>query len=117
MGSWLMTATVYLLICLASLLATTALQKRSEVYRTAVVAFRQNGQSPAQTAHASPISTVAFSPSGELLASGSHDRSIKFWSTKTGELQKMVRAETGPVESITFSRDGQSGVPVTWPSR
>ncbi|PIG80687.1 NACHT and WD40 domain protein, partial [Aspergillus arachidicola] len=35
-----------------------------------------------------PVESVAFSPNGQTIASGSHDKTIKLWDTKTGmELQ------------------------------
>jgi WD40 repeat protein len=56
--------------------------------------------------HTSTVNSVAFSPDGRLLASGSDDGTIKLWEVATGNL---VRTLTGndPVGSIAFSPDGR----------
>ena len=35
--------------------------------------------------HKKSVTTVAFSPDGEIIASGSVDETIKLWDVKTGE--------------------------------
>src|SRR5260370_41852681 len=39
-----------------------------------------------QVGHASSINSIAFSPNGHLLASGSDDRAVKLWDVKSGRL-------------------------------
>ncbi len=43
-----------------------------------------------------------------MLASGSGDRNIKLWNTKTGELIKTLRGHTSQINSLAFSSDDQS---------
>lgn len=35
--------------------------------------------------HSGAVKSVCFSPSGNILASGSDDKSIRFWDIKTGQ--------------------------------
>ncbi len=37
------------------------------------------------------VSSVAFSPNGQTLVSGSEDETIKLWNVKTGECVKTLR--------------------------
>ncbi|QGA21575.1 hypothetical protein EYB26_009286 [Talaromyces marneffei] len=57
-----------------------------------------------------PISSVAFSPDGELLASGANDGSVKFWDPATGALERILQTksrELHRVDSVCFSPDGR----------
>eukprot|EP01096_Ripella_sp_DP13-Kostka_P018407 TRINITY_DN9999_c0_g1_i1.p1 TRINITY_DN9999_c0_g1~~TRINITY_DN9999_c0_g1_i1.p1 ORF type:complete len:472 (-),score=181.96 TRINITY_DN9999_c0_g1_i1:145-1560(-) len=56
--------------------------------------------------HQSPINTIAFSPDGDLLASGGFDQFIYIWSTQNGELIKSFKAD-GFVHDICWDRSGQ----------
>jgi WD40 repeat protein len=60
------------------------------------------------TEHTDWVSSVAFSPDGQVLVSGSGDRTIKLWRVSDGSL---VRTLTGYIfsgYSIAFSPDGQN---------
>lgn len=59
--------------------------------------------------HAAPLITIAFSPQGDLLATGSEDRQIKLWDvTSTKELASWeATQEPKGVRTITFSPDGR----------
>jgi transducin (beta)-like 1 len=50
------------------------------------------------TKHVDPVYSVAFSPSGEFLASGSFDRCLHIWSVKDGSLVKTYRGSGGIFE-------------------
>ncbi|CRG89769.1 putative WD repeat-containing protein all2124 [Talaromyces islandicus] len=57
--------------------------------------------------HADTVQSVAFSPNGKLLASGSSDETIKLWDTATGVLQQTLMAHSDWVESVVFSPDNR----------
>ncbi len=52
--------------------------------------------------HTSLVMSVAFSPDGQTLASGSQDETIKLWDVDTGECLKTLRA-TRPYEGMNIT--------------
>lgn len=56
--------------------------------------------------HTGYLESVAFSPDGLRLASGSYDKTIKLWETATGREIKTLTGHTGEVISLAFSPDG-----------
>jgi serine/threonine protein kinase len=57
--------------------------------------------------HSDLVRTVAISPDGQLLASGSYDRTIKLWSLRTGEVLHTLIGHTNRVSCLAISPDGQ----------
>jgi WD40 repeat protein len=55
--------------------------------------------------HTEIVSSVAFSPAGDRLASASHDKKVRSWNTKTGQSLE-VRKGYGRMELIGSSPDG-----------
>lgn len=56
--------------------------------------------------HSGTVNSVAFSPDGRLLASGSADRTLKLWDPTTGKLQQTIESPA-PIKSVVFSPDGR----------
>ena len=55
---------------------------------------------------------MAFSPMGNLakiLASGSHDQTIKLWDINTGQTLRTLQGHTGWIWSVAFSPIGNQG--------
>ncbi len=55
-----------------------------------------------QTGHSGSIKSIAFSPNGKLLASGSEDKTIKLWDINSGNQLKTF-PNSSDVESVSFS--------------
>jgi len=56
--------------------------------------------------HTSTVFSVAFSPDGSTVASGSKDSSIKLWSVPEGDLITSLDDHNDWVNSVAFSPDG-----------
>jgi WD40 repeat protein len=57
--------------------------------------------------HTGPVTAVAFSPDGRLLASGSTDKSVKLWNALTGKEVLWLLGHAAAITAISFSPDGQ----------
>jgi hypothetical protein len=58
------------------------------------------------SAQAGAVASVAFSPSGQLLATAGDDGTVKLWRVADGVLLRTISAHAGYVASVTFSPDG-----------
>ncbi len=52
--------------------------------------------------------SVALSPDGRTLASGSSDHTVKVWDLQTGELRYTLSGHSDPVNAIAISPSGQT---------
>ena len=61
------------------------------------------------TRHKEPVYSVAFSPDGKFLASGSFDKCVHIWSTDTGKLVHSYKGTGGIFEVCWNSRGDKVG--------
>ena len=57
--------------------------------------------------HKSPITSVAFSPDGRYVLTGSADSTARLWDAATGLQLRIFTGHKYSVESVTFSPDGR----------
>ncbi len=57
--------------------------------------------------HSGMISSVAFSPQGPLLASGSLDHSIRLWDIGSGQCRDALRGNSSEIWTLAFMANGQ----------
>ncbi|MDF5725797.1 MAG: serine/threonine protein kinase [Rhizonema sp. PD37] len=64
--------------------------------------------------HAWAVLTVAFSPDGKILATGSEDNTIKLWQVNTGKIIDTLPGHSWSVVALAFSTDGEMLVSGSW---
>lgn len=62
----------------------------------------------ALTGHEKTVRALAFSPDGDLLASGSDDGRMRLWDAADGLLQRDFKGHAMPVLAVGFSADGKT---------
>lgn len=58
------------------------------------------------TGHTLSVNTIALSPDGSTLASGSDDKTIRLWNGVTGQPIATLSGHTQAIKSLAFSPDG-----------
>ena len=115
---------IALLAAAGILTVTLLLEARREFRHRAEVAepaVREAPAIPVETpavrtleGHTDGVNSVAFSPDGKLLASGSHDHTVTLWDVQTGELKQTLTGHQFIVSVVVFSPDGKTLVSADW---
>jgi WD40 repeat protein len=58
--------------------------------------------------HEGPVTNLAFSPGGRLLATSSEDHTAKLWDLGSGRLERTLRGHAGTVGSVAFAPGGRT---------
>ncbi|MGP1414934.1 MAG: eIF2A-related protein [Treponema sp.] len=56
--------------------------------------------------HSGTIESIAYSPDGKYIASGSSDGTIKIWEAETGRLLRTLTGHADDIYSVSYSPDG-----------
>ena len=56
--------------------------------------------------HHNYIYSIAFSPKGNMLVSGSYDEAVFLWDVRTARVMRSLPAHSDPVGGVDFIRDG-----------
>jgi WD40 repeat protein len=64
------------------------------------------GREPAEFAHDDLVTSVAFSPNGYKLVTGSHDGTARIWSTSNHYSAPLILTPKTQIDTVAFSPDG-----------
>ncbi|KAF1811586.1 WD40 repeat-like protein [Eremomyces bilateralis CBS 781.70] len=58
--------------------------------------------------HSDGVTAMAFSPGGNTLASGSHDKTVRLWDVASGMVRQTLEGHLDLVAAVAFSPDGKT---------
>jgi len=88
----------------SSRLSSTPSVKKPETF---VQMEHSDAETFVQLGHSSHVTSVAFSPDGQMVLSGSKDNTIKLWDVKSKKEIRGFQGHLDSVFSVVFSQDGK----------
>ncbi|MBF0517006.1 MAG: AAA family ATPase, partial [Nitrospirae bacterium] len=64
--------------------------------------------------HSDTVTSVSYSRDGHYIASGSWDKTVKIWDTRSDTLQRNISWHSGWVDSVIYSPDGKFIASGSW---
>jgi len=80
----------------------------AECSQTPTPAVARQGPLFTLNGHTGEVLSVAFSPDGNLIASGSVDNTLRLWQTNTGKLIRTMQGHPFPILALQFSPNGSN---------
>ncbi len=82
--------------------------------QTAPIDYQKFKELSTLSGHSDQVRSVAFSPDGKTLASGSDDKTVKLWNVADGKELRSLSGHSSIVTSVAFSPDGKTLASVSW---
>ncbi|HRI71977.1 MAG TPA: WD40 repeat domain-containing protein, partial [Polyangium sp.] len=82
-------------------------QRFAIAYQRSIFVFDRAGREILQIrGHTQPVVTIAYSPDGKTIASGSYGNTVRTWNASTGQSIRKLAGHTKFIKFVTYSPDG-----------